>query len=131
MDAMRIAAQAAAVAYLSKRAAAGSTSATRALLQCAGDEPVFCRVRSDAAVALSSSARDGTQRANLAHTGVARAYRRVGAPIGPLYRLSHPGDRDRPETTSARERLARNAPVSTRRTTRSAPDAVSSRDICR
>lgn len=42
-----------------------------------------------------------------------------------------PGDRDRPETTSARERLARNAPVSTRRTTRSAPDAVSSRDICR
>jgi transcription initiation factor TFIID subunit 2 len=71
-----VAAQAAAVAYLSKRAAAGSTSATRALLQCAGDETVFCRVRSDAAVALSSSARDGTQRANLAHTGVARAYRK-------------------------------------------------------
>jgi hypothetical protein len=70
-----VAAQAAAVAYLKKRAEAGSTSATRALLQCAGDETVFCRVRADAAVALAVSARDGTQRANLAHTGVARAYR--------------------------------------------------------
>ena len=64
------------MAYLKKRAEAGSTSATRALLQCASDDTVFCRVRSDAAVALSSSARDGTQRANLAHTGVARAYRK-------------------------------------------------------
>jgi transcription initiation factor TFIID subunit 2 len=72
-----VAAQLSAVAYLKKRAQAGSTSATRALLQCAEDDSVFCRVRVDAAVALSERAREGTQRSNLAHTGVTRAYRYV------------------------------------------------------
>ena len=38
----------------------------------------------------ASRARDSPP-PELDRRGVARAYRRVGAPIGPLYRLSHPG----------------------------------------
>ena len=70
------AAQTWAIRFLQERAEHGSTSAVNALLQCAEDPKIFCRVRAAAAMALGACACDGTQRSNLALSSVTRTYRK-------------------------------------------------------
>jgi transcription initiation factor TFIID subunit 2 len=65
-----------AIRFLQERAEHGSTSAVNALLQCAEDPKIFCRVRAAAAMALGACACDGTQRSNLALSSVTRTYRK-------------------------------------------------------